>query len=955
MPETLPPPSGNARSRDHIFVSYAHTDRALVERLAEDLRGRGYTVWIDFDGIRGGDIWRQAIVDGIHASAVVLVMLSPDSVVSEWVKLEVEAALAFGKTMIPLLVRPLKTDEAQAGYQALGIAHIQYRDFTLGYEAGFRELLKDLPKPKAGIAGHCQKIAARLAAQPWGLDHYIQEEARLLPIHASPYEEGARRSERQNLLHTLRTHRRTLVLGEPGMGKSVVLERLAWELATSDPPIVPVIIKLMDYDGKPLLEWVRLALNETGEFRLNDDEKAKHFLLESGHKFYFLFDGLNEVPLDHRNKIASELVRLSMDFSSHSLVMTSRVQDETWRRLRGGNLKLDSTAVIQPIQPEDSLQYLKSHLGEMATIQLWSGLDPRMQGLAAIPLLLWLIKEAWLEATQDNPQTMVRIPENRGELYQNFVTRMLRRDDERGLAKNIPENERLLALERLAWTMNEKQQVSISYDHALTIIGSRDVLEAILINGLLIGDKQLRFAPHQTTQEYFAASGLHRRAFAIDDKKMSWNEVIDPRTGDSVLRNARDSWWWETFIQLAGITDDPNSLAIALAEANPWVAWWCVQEGKRVDDATRAAIARRTEALVDSPDAKDRQNVAQVLIQLKTQRKKEFLTRLCIDNDTETSFIALSGLLEMDEDGAQVINELIPNVLSTLPIRHRAEWMQRIAVVDRRQGVGLINDIPDIDWCDPISPGPFLYGDNNRSETIDHAYQISRYPVTNAQFSVFVADPQGYNNREWWTEAGWSDKGGRKAPDEHKDARFRLPNHPRIYVTWYEAVAFCNWLTAKLNPQVWAQAREAIHDGDSSIDLSSIPGLIRLPTEREWERAARGMDGRAYPYEGEFDAGKGNVYETGIGRTSAVGIFPEGRSSCGTLDMSGNVWEWCLTVYHTRNDAINGTDVRVLRGGSWYSNQGLARAVYRLVNHPASRFSNIGLRVVAVGVPSQKL
>jgi len=79
----LPLPSNNPRSLDHVFVSYAHADRAFVECLANDLRARGHVVWIDFEGIRGGHEWRQSIADGIAASAVVLVALSPDSVRSE--------------------------------------------------------------------------------------------------------------------------------------------------------------------------------------------------------------------------------------------------------------------------------------------------------------------------------------------------------------------------------------------------------------------------------------------------------------------------------------------------------------------------------------------------------------------------------------------------------------------------------------------------------------------------------------------------------------------------------------------------------------------------------------------------------------------------------------------------------------------------------------------------------
>jgi hypothetical protein len=115
-------------------------------------------------------------------------------------------------------------------------------------------------KLKAGLLGYCQKLRAWLAQATWGMDHYIQEEARLLPIHASPYEDSLRTTQRENLLKTLRNGRRTIVLGEPGMGKSVALERLAWELAGGNPLIVPILIPLREYDGKPLETWIRLML-----------------------------------------------------------------------------------------------------------------------------------------------------------------------------------------------------------------------------------------------------------------------------------------------------------------------------------------------------------------------------------------------------------------------------------------------------------------------------------------------------------------------------------------------------------------------------------------------------------------------------------------------------------------------------------------------------------------------
>jgi len=161
-------------------------------------------------------------------------------------------------------------------------------------------------------------------------------------------------------------------------------------------------------------------------------------------------------------------------------------------------------------------------------------------------------------------------------------------------------------------------------------------------------------------------------------------------------------------------------------------------------------------------------------------------------------------------------------------------------------------------------------------------------------------------------------------------------------VNWYQALAFCRWFSWRLG---------------GGYDLKKVgEWAVRLPTEFEWEKAARGTDGRLYPYGNDFDAAKGNAYETGIGQTSAVGIFPNGASPYGVMDMSGNVWEWCLSDYgkpqlDVRKENLRTEQNRVLRGGAWDAPLD-ARAVYRNYYLPADRFNLIGFRVVVVRPPS---
>jgi formylglycine-generating enzyme required for sulfatase activity len=250
---------------------------------------------------------------------------------------------------------------------------------------------------------------------------------------------------------------------------------------------------------------------------------------------------------------------------------------------------------------------------------------------------------------------------------------------------------------------------------------------------------------------------------------------------------------------------------------------------------------------------------------------------------------------------------------------------------DTRRGVGLRPDgLPDIEWVQ-IPAGEFTFGSQDESNgpvkiTLP-TFHIARYPVTYRQFQVFLDAPDGFERDEWWQEL---------TPEYQKQEMveqwFKYWNHPRENVSWYQAVAFCCWLSAKLGYEV------------------------RLPTEQEWEKAARGTDGREFPWGNDYISGYANIDETDqnnsigsyyIRQTTAVRMYPQGASIYGVLDMSGNIWEWCLNDYEKpKNIDINGNTTRVLRGGSWYDLGHLARCAYRYGRYPSDRNPNLGLRVV---------
>jgi len=935
----LPAPSPNPRMRDHIFLSYSHRDDKFVRRLTEDLRRRGHIVWVDFGGIRGGDVWRQSIADGIHASAVVIVIVTATALESEWVHLEIETALKLKKPIFPVIPEHLSADK-KAIYDHL-LEEIQYRDFTMGYDEALPELLKDLPKPEAGLPGYCQKLIARLAQAPWGLDHYIQEEAKLLPIHASPYDEGMKRGESENLLKRLWHSKRTIVLGEPGMGKSVALERLAWELASNDPPIVPVLINLREYDGLPLLEWIRFKLLESDEQPIRDALKessdTERFLNDMPFQFYLLLDGLNEVRPEHRTTVLSEIRRLAMAYPQHAMVVTSRVQDENWRELRGGSFGHD-TVVVQPITEVQSKVYLQAHLGQDEAQDLWRRLDDRMRGLASTPLLLWLIKEAWLEKRGD-------IPGNRGALYANFIERMLRRDDDRKLNSKVSRDIRIQALQQLALVMHQDEAVSYTRQQVKAIIPDEQTLTALLVNGLLQGDEIIRFAPHQTVQEHFAARAIQAEV-EHDLSKKGFMRMLS-RWQTSILDTASDPWWAETYIQLAGLTSNPNQLAQKIAERNPWLAWWCVQEGQQVESETERVIQEQSERMVDSERVADRRNAVQALLQLPQARVIDQLAKLAIDSDGSVAEPARQALNDLGEPGKLAVARAFAERITRFEPPERAEigrWLSEWG--DMRRGVGVIHvngaTIPDIDWV-TIPAGEFIY-QNVEKRTLP-AFDISRYPITYNQFQTFVDAPDGLNsdNHDWFD--GLHEDAKRYSLN---DQSFKYWNHPRESVNWYQAMAFCRWLSYKLG-------------GSYALD-DVASWAVRLPTEYEWEKAARGIDSREYPWGTGYQIGYANINETSeygtlkggkyyLETTTMVGLYPEGESPYGVLDMSGNVWEWCLSDYNNPAENPNGEDLstssrRVLRGGSFSYFNLDARASGRNSNSPYYRSFNLGVRVV---------
>jgi formylglycine-generating enzyme len=227
-----------------------------------------------------------------------------------------------------------------------------------------------------------------------------------------------------------------------------------------------------------------------------------------------------------------------------------------------------------------------------------------------------------------------------------------------------------------------------------------------------------------------------------------------------------------------------------------------------------------------------------------------------------------------------------------------------------------------------IPPGDFVFGaaDGDKRHEFEarsvhlKEYWIGRGPVTNAQFARFVeathfqttAEETGY--ARVWSSGRWVDveKAYWRRPEGPRSNIDGRLHHPVVCISWFDAQAFCEWAG------------------------------LRLPDEKEWEKAARGSDGRLYPW-GDERPGKNRVnFAMHHGRTTAVGRFsPAGDSPFGVQDMAGNVWEWTVTWADAAQRA------RILRGGAWPSDERNLRATYRVDIDPLMRLNTVGFRVAA--------
>jgi formylglycine-generating enzyme required for sulfatase activity len=284
------------------------------------------------------------------------------------------------------------------------------------------------------------------------------------------------------------------------------------------------------------------------------------------------------------------------------------------------------------------------------------------------------------------------------------------------------------------------------------------------------------------------------------------------------------------------------------------------------------------------------------------------------------SGLAMEGILRDQLDSAvpniranvaKVLGELVlsPALEEAILRRNREVWLKvllkdaypnvRVAARESLMKIGTEEALTALRSNPPsdmvlIPAGDFLMGDEKQSVHVD-AFFIDKYPVTNAEYAKFV-EATGHP-----PPPNWEERGGTYPPDR--------ANHPVVFVNWFDAQDYAAWAGK------------------------------RLLTEAEWEKAARGTDGRVYPWGDWFDKVMCNASEAGIGGTTPVGKYsPFGDSPYKVCDMAGNVWEWTAT------DWAPGSSSKVQRGGSFVNRGSYARCAYRYLGVPEPRNPNVGFR-----------
>ncbi len=728
-------------------------------------------------------------------------------------------------------------------------------------------------------------------------------------------------------------------------------ERPEWQRSKDDSPrpqpwdhgaLLPVRVVLRDFAARGLPApddpacravsgdtlWTFIVA-EVGETLREYMPHLKQELLERGG--IVLLDGLDEVPdsAQRRVQVKAAVQDFASCFPRCRFLVTSRTyayQRQDW--------KLDgfSEVALNPFTPGQVARFVDGWYAHIAAVRGMDAADAqgravllktaierneRLAELATRPLLLTLMASlhAWRGGS---------LPEKREELYADTVALLLDQWESPKVVRDAAGRAQIEQPSLAEWLKVDRAVVRAELERMAfeahrdqpRLEGTADVAQLRLVDGLMRATSNPEVNPVRLAEYLRDRAGLlvARGEGVYTFPHRTFQEYLAacfltdhgfPRQVAHLLRT--DPQRWREAVLLAGAKASRGSLSNAwyLAEA------LCPRE---VPPASLPMTQGTEEGMWGALLA------AQVLL----------------DN-------LGSWLRAVDEWDAPKLERI------RLWLRAIVErgWLPP---VDRRQAgamLATLGDDRDFDTLIVVPEGPFWMGDDDDDEAKPchkvtlPVYLIGKYPVTVGQFRHFV-DASGYKPRD-------------------PDCLRGTDNHPVVWVTWHDARAYCQWLTG-----VWREAGTiGAHDE------------VRLPSETEWEKAAswsppsvppiggegKGGQKRAYPWGVDWAVDKANTVEGGLGTTSPVGMYPEGASPYGCLDMAGNVWTWTRSLWgkdfnrpdfkypyradHKRENVEAGDEfLRMLRGGSFNEGRNHARCTYRHRFNPYLRYGDVGFRIV---------
>ena len=775
-------------------------------------------------------------------------------------------------------------------------------------------------------------------------------EAKRMVSMAQDFSRETVRDEKISVQKALAAHPRLVVLGDPGSGKTTLLKYLALTYARSyagesdlvkerldlEESLLPILLPLRNFarhlDSNPTdttLDGPVLLLDYLRKFFTSQDvtlpERFFADRLQRGN-CAVLLDGVDEVAdTDMRQRISRMIDRFTISYPDNRYVVTSRIRGYTENaRLNEGycvsrvrdfnraDIKLFliywNRAVETTLIREES-DFTRQEAEERTNILL-DAIDnsERVRELAVNPLLLTVIALVQRYRAQ--------LPQRRTELYEEAIEVLLGKWDEaKGLAtktamtgRKLDAGDQRSMLEPIALWMMEHRAREIEMVELRRQLGQQFAkMTSDLEQADSAAEDILRLINERSGLLTERGQGIYSFSHLTFQEHLAARAVADRKDYISyTLNRLDDSWWREVVLLQAGyLSTQGKQRVTGLIES----IMDCKHEPEPYHNLVLAA-----ECLRDVGQARVEGGLWQ---EVEQRLRAEFEPPL-----------GKAGIMK------KVWSAIGRRPNQSYVVRRRAAAAEALARIENG-GSGTQPAFWRLPYGEPlwvnVLAGEFWMGSDRglAEESPVHrvfleSFLIAKVPVTNAQYRLFV-DAAGHNAPRHWED-------GRVTPG--------LKGHPVVNVSWHDALAYCRWLA----------------------EVTGKP--VTLPSEAQWEKAARGSDDqRDYPWGGAWNDSYCNTRELGLAGSIPVGIFPEGVSPYGCLDMIGNVREWTSslwkkgwdkTVYRYPYDPADGREnleaddnaLRVLRGGSWYGIQGHARCSYRFRYDPLDWFDLCGFRVV---------